>query len=157
MQVLGIDPGTHRIGWAVVEGTPSKQIPLKHGCLEFPKNTTKDVYLPKIFDFFSSLMEQHELEAVGLESLLFQKNVKTAISVAEARGVIELIASQHSLPVKSLAPNTIKSAIAGHGGASKSEVIRMVGLLCNIDSSKLIDDECDAIAIAMTTIIKKHS
>jgi len=153
MKVLGIDPGTHRIGWAIVEGTPNKQLAIEHGCLEFPPKTPSSIYLPKIYDFFTSLISKHDLDAVGMESLLFQKNVKTAISVAHARGVIELVTYQHHLTLHTIAPNTIKSAVAGHGGASKQEVIHMVGLLCNIDSSRLIDDECDAIAIAMTTII----
>jgi crossover junction endodeoxyribonuclease RuvC len=156
MKVLGIDPGTHRIGWAVVEGTPSKQVALSHGCLEFPSKTPSSVYLPKIFDFFTSLIDEHDLDSVGMESLLFQKNVKTAISVAEARGVIELVAHQHHLTVHTLAPNTIKSAVAGHGGASKADVTRMVGLLLSIDAAKLIDDECDALAVAMTTIITNY-
>mgnify|MGYP003969679747 FL=1 len=156
MKVLGIDPGTHRIGWAIVEGNPSKQTALKHGCLESPPKPPSSVYLPKIYDFLTSLMDEHDLDAVGIESLLFQKNVKTAISVAEARGVIELVGYQHHLPVHTLAPNTIKSAVAGHGGASKLDVIRMVGLLLNIDASKLIDDECDALAVGMTTIITNY-
>jgi len=156
MQVLGIDPGTHRIGWAIVEGKPNKQSAVAHGCLDIAPKTPADVYLPRIYALITKLIEDYSLSALGLESLRFQKNVKTAISVAEARGVMLLAAAQHQLSVVELAPNTIKSAVAGHGGAPKQDVERMVGLLLGVDTTKLLDDETDALAVAMTTIITYH-
>lgn len=153
MRVLGIDPGTHRVGWGVVEGTPSKQQLIASGCLESPKNTPSEIYLPKLHHKLLELIKKHDPQVLGIETLLFQKNVKTAISVAQARGVILLTAAEHGLPIVELAPNTIKSAIAGHGGAGKKEVSRMVGLLLNIKLEGRLDDELDALATAMTTII----
>lgn len=153
MKVLGIDPGTHRLGWAVVEGTPNKQQSLQHGCLDLPPGSTPSFYLPKIFRLVNRLISTHSPDVLGLETLLFQKNLKTAVTVAEARGVIELSAAQQSLSVVQLAPNTIKSCVAGHGGASKVELARMVGLLLETNVTNLLDDEVDALAIAMSTII----
>lgn len=153
MKVLGIDPGTHRLGWALVEGTPHNQRAVKHGCLDLPPKAARSLYLPRIHTLLATLLKAHAPAAVGLETLLFQTNVKTALTVAEARGVVELAAAQASVPVVELAPNTIKSCVAGHGGASKQEVAHMVGLLLREDVSTLVDDEVDALAIAMTTII----
>lgn len=157
-RVLGIDPGTHRIGWAVIEGSASKQSIVAHGCLNLAPGTPHDLYLPQIYELLNTLMSTHHPVVIGLESLLFQKNVKTALSVAEARGVIMLAAAQANIPVLELAPNTVKSAVAGHGGAAKTDVNRMVGLLLGVDTAKLLDDETDALAIALTTIItyKNH-
>jgi len=158
MRVLGIDPGTHRLGWAIIEGTASRPSSFKHGCLEIPANTPASTYLIQIHDFLCGLISHHDLDLMGIESIRFQKNVKTAISVAEARGVVLLVASQHALPVLELAPNTVKSTVAGHGGGGKQEVKRMVGLLLGTDTSRLLDDECDALAIALTAItITKHN
>lgn len=153
MKVLGIDPGTHRVGWAIVSGTPQKQTLIESGLLNSPAKSSPASYLTLIEQELTKVIATHSPTALGIETLLFQKNVKTAISVAEARGVILLVAAKHTLPVYELAPNTIKNAIAGHGGASKSEVMRMVRLLLGKALIGRLDDELDAIATAMTTII----
>ncbi|MCE7898394.1 MAG: crossover junction endodeoxyribonuclease RuvC [bacterium] len=151
--ILGIDPGTHRLGWGVVSGSPSKQSFIASGCIENKPGTTPDIYLPKIHQEISSIIAEYNPDLIGLESLLFQKNVKTAIPVAEARGVIRLIAGSHNLSVIESAPNTIKLSVAGSGSASKFEVIRMVGLLLGIKISQKRDDELDALAVAISTIV----
>lgn len=155
--VLGIDPGTHRLGWGVISGTPSKQHRVTSGCLESRPGTKSDVYLPYLYDNLVKIIIEHRPHYIGLETLLFQKNVKTAITVAEARGVILLVAAQHHIPVISLAPNSIKSAVGGSGNAAKQEVTRMVGLLLGVDVHQLIDDETDALAIAIATMVINHS
>ncbi len=154
---MGIDPGTHRVGWGVISGNSSKQTVVAQGCLEFPPGTPPTVYLPQIHSQLSKLITTHHPELLGLETLLFQTNVKTAISVAQARGVILLTAAQTHLPVIEIAPNTVKSAVAGTGSAGKLEVERMVRLLLGLGSAKLLDDTTDALAIALAALVThKH-
>ena len=153
LTILGIDPGTHRLGWGVISGSASKQSYIASGCLESPAHTRADVYLPKIYQEISEIISTYQPNIIGIESLLFQKNVSTAISVAEARGVIRLVAAQNNIPVVESAPNTIKLAVAGSGSAGKAEVTRMVGLLLGIEVSKKRDDELDALAVAISTIV----
>lgn len=151
--ILGIDPGTHRLGWGVISGSATKQSYIASGCLENAPHTTPDIYLPSIYREISGIITQYHPDAICIESLLFQKNVSTALSVAEARGVIRLLAAQNNIPVIESAPNTIKLAVAGIGSAGKNEVTRMVGLLLGIEVSKKRDDELDALAVAISTIV----
>ncbi len=151
--ILGIDPGTHRLGWGVISGSSSKQKYLASGCIENAPGATPDIYLPYIYDELSEIIKKYLPDILGIESLLFQKNVSTAITVAEARGVIRLIAAQNKIKVLELAPNTIKLAVAGSGSAGKDEVTRMVGLLLGVVAVGKRDDELDALAVAISTIV----
>lgn len=150
-RVLGIDPGTHRIGWGVVDGTPSRCNLVAYDCLEFPKNTGTAEYLLKIQAEIENLILKYHPDKIGIESLFVQKNLKTVTKVAEARGVILYTFAKHGLTWTELSPNTIKSSVAGAGNAGKQEVQRMVGLLLNIDTKKLLDDTTDALAVALAT------
>lgn len=152
MKVLGIDPGTHRIGWGVIDGTPSSHNALAFGCIELPKHTTLDIYLKNTYIKINEILNLHKPDLVGIESLFFQKNKKTAIMVAQSRGVIMLSLAQNSLPIKEFAPNTVKSAVAGNGAASKKDVLHMVSLLLDLDSDEMLDDTADALAVAITAI-----
>lgn len=150
-RVLGIDPGTHRIGWGIVDGAPHKPILVSCDCLEFPKNTGTSEYLLKIQSEIEGLILKYHPDKVGIEALFVQKNVKTAMTVAEARGVILYTFAKHGLVWTELSPNTIKSSVAGAGNAGKLEVERMVGLLLNINTKDLLDDTTDALAVALAT------
>jgi len=149
-RVLGIDPGTHRIGWGIIDGTPSKSLLVGCGCIELPKGTQTTEYLLKIHAEVESLILKYHPDKIGIEALFVQKNLKTVISVAQARGVILFDLAQHGLLWSEYSPNTIKSAVAGSGSAGKLEVERMVGLLLNIDTAQLLDDTTDALAVALT-------
>lgn len=154
-RVLGVDPGTHRVGWGIIEGTAAKQTTVGYGCIESKSGTDSSTYLPKIESVLQQLIDQYQPDLLGLETLLFQKNVKTAISVAEARGVILLTAAKNNLPVLELAPNSIKLAVAGSGSAGKLEVERMVGLLLGLDTKRLLDDTTDALASAIAALVTR--
>lgn len=148
-RVLGIDPGTHRLGWGIIDGTPSRPGLVGCDCLEFPKNTSAGEYLLKIQLEIESLLLKYHPEKIGIEALFVQKNLKTAIKVAEARGVILYTFAKLDYTWTELSPNTIKSAVAGAGNAGKPEVQRMVGLLLSLDTKKLLDDTTDALAVAL--------
>jgi crossover junction endodeoxyribonuclease RuvC len=150
-RTLGIDPGTHRLGWAIIDGTSSKPLFIACDCLELPRKTGPAEYLPKIQSTVEALIQKYKPERIGIEALFAQKNVTTAISVAEARGVILYTFAKLGYSWTELSPNTIKSAVTGAGNADKIDVERMVGLLLKIDTNKLLDDTTDALAIALAT------
>ena len=149
-RVLGIDPGTHRIGWGVVDGTPSRCNLVGCGCIELPKGTDTAQYLLKIQSEIENLLLKYTPDKIGIEALFVQKNLKTAMTVAEARGVILYTFAKQGLSWSEYSPNTIKSCVAGAGNAGKGEVERMVGLLLRLDTKKLLDDTTDALAVALT-------
>jgi crossover junction endodeoxyribonuclease RuvC len=150
-RVLGIDPGTHRLGWAVIEGSPHKPVLVACDCLEFSANTAPADYLPAIQTSVEELLLKYHPDKIGIEALFAQKNVKTAIQVAQARGVILYTFAKLGFAWSELSPNTIKAAVAGAGNAGKLEVQRMVGLLLKINTQKLLDDTTDALAVALAT------
>lgn len=150
-RVLGIDPGTHRIGWGIIDGTPHKPVLVTCDCIELPKNALTSEYLLKIQSEIENLIIKYKPERAGIEALFVQKNLKTAMSVAEARGVILFTFAKHGLSWTELSPNTIKSTVAGAGNAGKLEVEHMVGLLLKTNTKKLLDDTTDALAVAIAT------
>lgn len=150
-RVLGIDPGTHRLGWGIVDGDPSRSHLVGAGCIELPKGTSTAMYLLKIHSELENLLLKYSPSKIGIESLFVQKNLKTALTVAQAFGVILYTFAKHDLTWIELSPNTVKSAVAGTGNASKQEVQRMVGLLLKINTTNLLDDTTDALAVALAT------
>lgn len=150
-RVLGIDPGTHRIGWGIIEGSPSHPYLVSCDCLEFPPHTSTAQSLLQIQSAIERLILEFKPEQVGIEALFVQRNLKTAIKVAQARGVILYTLAKHGLAWVELSPNTIKSVVAGAGNAGKIEVKRMVGLLLKIKTTQLLDDTTDALAVALAT------
>ncbi|MEI6690780.1 MAG: crossover junction endodeoxyribonuclease RuvC [bacterium] len=150
MRILGIDPGTHRIGWGVIEKSGSQSTLIACGVIELPRFTVESIYLQELYSQLSNLLKLHHPDIVAIEKLFFQTNVKTAITVAEGRGVILLAVAQSNIPYVDYSPNTIKSAVAGDGAANKKAVIRMVSLILKCDTSTMLDDTCDALAVALT-------
>jgi len=144
--ILAIDPGYDRCGVAIVKaGRPSELI--ASFCIETNKKDTHEKRLLQVYKEVAAYIEQYTPTHIALETLFFSVNKKTAIKVAEARGVIVLIAGQHNLPLIELSPQEVKLAMAGVGNADKKQVQKMVELTLKIDISNKIDDEIDAIAL----------
>lgn len=152
MRVLGIDPGTHRIGWAIIEGDVTEQQALHYGCIELEPHTSSTIYLKTLHIELNKILEEFKPDKAGVEKIFFQNNKKTAITVAQSRGVILLALAEQNIPCIELSPNTIKSAVAGNGKATKQQVGTMVKILLNMKDSPLLDDTSDALATAITTI-----
>lgn len=155
--ILGIDPGTHRLGWGIISGTIQSPTLIDCGCFEVPPKTESAEYLVATRRFLLDLLKKYEISSVGIEKLFAQHNQKTVISVAESRGVVLLTLAEANIPVHEFSPNTIKSTVAGTGASTKTEVERMVRLLLKLGSVKLLDDTFDALAIALTTQILRKS
>ena len=144
--ILAIDPGYDRCGVAIVQaGRPSELI--DSYCIETNKKDLQEARLYQIYTEITALIEKYTPSHSALETLFFSVNKKTAIKVAESRGVIVLIAGQHHLPLIELSPQEVKLAMAGVGNADKKQVQKMVALTLKIDIAKKIDDEIDAIAL----------
>ena len=146
--ILGIDPGTNRIGYGVIRTVGRKTSYLASGLIEIKERYAPD-QLVRIYDGISSLIEEYSPDIIAVEKLFFSNNKKTAMTVAEARGVILLAAAKKGTVITELAPNEVKQITTGHGQADKKAVLKMVGLILGLSDFKPIDDTSDALAIAI--------
>lgn len=151
MKILGIDPGTIRIGYGIVDVQKRGVLRCEYfGLFDISQENALGNQLCSLAEQLKKLVEVHKPERVGVEKIFFKKNVSTAVSVAHARGVIlATIASFPGLELIEISPAEVKAAVTGNGTASKSEVAKMVRLLTKASKDVLIDDVSDAIAIAI--------
>lgn len=150
MKILGVDPGTGRLGWGIVSHEKGVDTFVDCGCFETKANSELPERLLKIYDFLENLIKMHRPEALAVESLFFEKNAKTAIDVAAARGVILLVGQQAGLAISQYTPLQVKSALTGYGKADKIQVEFMVGKILHLKEKIKPDDAADAVAIALT-------
>jgi crossover junction endodeoxyribonuclease RuvC len=149
--VLGIDPGTARLGYGLVERQGSALTMLDYGCLETVNDRPLEQRLLLIHEGLTDLIETHRPQAVGVERLFFNKNTRTAMAVGQARGVVLLTAAEHGLPVFEYGPHEVKLAVTGYGRAPKDQVQRMVQLVLSMTDVPRPDDAADALAVAVCT------
>jgi len=150
MIILGIDPGTARMGWGIVHKEGSDMIHIAHGCIVTSAKSNMADRLLKIHNELDIIINDYKPEVAAVEKLFFGRNVDTAIPVAQARGVILLTLRLHNLPICSYNPSKIKESVTGSGRASKHQVQTMVKLLLNLNELPKPDDAADGLAIAMT-------
>ena len=148
MRVLGIDPGFDRLGLAVLEGDPSKPTLIWSDCVT-PEKGAPEVRLAAVGKAVEAALKKHVPDVFAIETLFFSTNRKTALTVAEARGVILAAAGRAGVPVREFSPGQVKLAVTGHGNADKIAIARMLPLLLSLPSKKRLDDELDAIAVAL--------
>jgi crossover junction endodeoxyribonuclease RuvC len=149
--VLGIDPGTARLGYGVVDRQGSALTMRDYGCLETINDRPLEQRLLLIHAGLTDLIETHRPAAVGVERLFFNKNAQTAMAVGQARGVVLLTAAEHGLPVFEYGPHEVKLAVTGYGRAPKDQVQRMVQLVLSMAELPKPDDAADALAVAVCT------
>ncbi|MGB0925421.1 MAG: crossover junction endodeoxyribonuclease RuvC [Minisyncoccia bacterium] len=150
MKVIAIDPGYGRVGIAVLEKESNTEHVLFSECFSTEKSDDLNTRIFQVGNRINDLILEYKPKYMSIEALFFSKNTQTAMSVAEARGVIIYQALRNNIPVHEYTPNQIKVAVAGHGGANKRDIFYMVERLVKIDDRKRIDDELDAIAIGLT-------
>ena len=148
--VLGIDPGYAIVGWGLVEFNSNTFRPLRYGAVTTEPDMSFNRRLKIIYDDIDSIITAYKPDSVSIEKLYFQSNQKTAIMVAEARGVLLLCAENHNLPVFEYTPLQVKTAVTGYGKAKKPQVMEMTRRLLNLPSVPKPDDTADALAIAIT-------
>lgn len=146
---LGIDPGTARLGYAVVAERGSELTLLACGTLTTPPRQAMPQRLARIYEGLRDLIATNAPGEMAVEELFFAKNVTTAVAVGEARGVALLVAAQADLPVYEYKPMQVKQAVHGYGLADKKQVGEMVRVLLRLDAVPTPDDAADAAAIAI--------
>jgi crossover junction endodeoxyribonuclease RuvC len=149
MRVLGIDPGTAIMGFGIVEERGSELHALGYGALLTAAGEALPVRLLALYKGLQDLIGVHQPSAMAIESLFFNRNVRTALAVGHARGVALLAAAQAELPVVEYTPQQVKSAVVGYGGAAKDQVQKMVATLLGLREVPRPDDAADALAIAI--------
>jgi crossover junction endodeoxyribonuclease RuvC len=152
-KILGIDPGYGRMGVAVVDSNNRTPILLYSECFETSEKLPHPRRLALVAEKISELIQEFNPAYLGIESLLFSKNEKTALKVAEARGAILAEAAKKNVIVNELNPNTVKLAVTGYGRSDKKQIINMVEKLVKIEHKIKHDDEYDAIAIAIACAV----
>lgn len=149
MLILGIDPGYAIIGWGVIRFERGKYVPVDFGAITTNAGVPFNRRLEQIYDQLNELLDTHHPDAVAVEKLYFQNNQKTAIDVAQARGVIMLALQKHNVPVYEYTPLQVKSAVTGFGQAQKPQVMEMTKRLLRLKAVPKPDDTADALAIAI--------
>jgi crossover junction endodeoxyribonuclease RuvC len=150
MLVVGIDPGTATTGYGfLLEDDEGKISAVEFGVI----STSPDIPMPQrlleLYQKLKSLILLHRPESGAVEKLFFQKNVRTALSVGQARGVVLLTLAEGGIPISEYSPLEIKQAVTGYGGADKNQIQQMVRALLDLASIPQPDDAADALAIAI--------
>ncbi len=151
MKILGIDPGIGICGFGLIE-TKSRT---DAKALDFGVITTKiraplPSRLKELYESLQEVFESTKPDVVSVEKLFFSKNITTGIAVAEARGLVLLVAEQKGLPVFEYTPNEIKKTLTGYGSAKKGQIQEMVRVHLNLKDKPKPDDAADALAAAIT-------
>ena len=152
MRILGIDPGFERLGVAILEKSKGekKERVLFSECFRTPVKSDFSERLRLLGAEVKKIIKEYKPEVLAIETLFLNTNHKTAMRVAEARGVVIYEAAHAGLRIFEASPPQIKVATTGYGASDKAQIIKMVKMLVEIDKSKKSDDELDAIAIALT-------
>ncbi len=156
-RILGIDPGTGILGFGVVDcevGKPLRMV--TGGVISTPAHTPIEIRLEEIFNGLNEIISETKPDEVSIEKLFFTRNVTTAISVAQARGVAILAAQIKKIPIYEYTPNQIKQTLTGYGGADKKQMQEMVRTQLNLQQIPKPDDAADALAAAITNFYMKR-
>ena len=151
-RILGIDPGFGRMGFGCIETDRSGQIRvLDYGVITTSSQQTFSERLSDIAVDLRALLTLYKPHLVAMEQLYFAKNVTTGLRVAEARGVVRLLAAEQGVPIQEHSPSQIKKALTGHGGAKKQAMQQMIQRMLRLPSLPQPDDAADALAVAFIT------
>lgn len=150
MVILGIDPGIAIVGYGLIVSERGNFSLIDYGVIRTPKDESTPVRLAMIEEGLIKLIERYKPDCIAIEELFFANNVRTAITVAEARGVILLTAVKNCGKLYEYTPLQIKQAITGYGKADKLQVQTMVKMMLKLKAIPRPDDAADALAVALT-------
>ncbi len=149
MRVLGVDPGTARVGYGVVEEGATSLRAVTYGLVTTPSGVGLPERLQEIYQALRALLAETSPEALAAEELFFSRNARTALAVGQARGVVLLAAAHAGVPVFEYTPLQVKQAVVGYGKAPKEQVQEMVRVLLGLPEAPKPDDVADALAVAI--------
>lgn len=155
MTILGIDPGTATTGFGVIKYSSKKKGKKKFrflecGVINTDPNLPPEKRLRKLYLEILRLIKKWQPKIIAIENVYFFKNLKTAMPISQAKGVILLAAAQKKIPVREITPLQLKTTIAGYGRAEKKQIQRMVKVLLDLKEIPKIDDAADALGIAIS-------
>lgn len=148
-RLLGLDPGFARTGFAILDSDRGRLKAIDYGCWETKKNEPFSQRLVFLAKKLRAAIKKFKPDLVAVEEIFFFKNLKTAIQVAQARGVLLLAAAEAGLPLVELTPLQVKQSLSGYGRADKQQVQKMVQLILKLKEKPKPDDAADALAIAI--------
>lgn len=149
MKILGIDPGTGITGFGVIEPVGQSYRLHDAGVIRTPAKQADEIRLQTIYENVTELIAEHRPKIMSIEKLFFARNVTTAMSVSQARGVVLLAGQQKGLDIFEYTPLQIKQAVTGYGKADKSQIQEMVKTILKLKEKPKPDDCADAIAAAI--------
>lgn len=147
--MIGLDPGAANTGFGVVRTSGSRMVALDGGVIETQPDEASEDRLAQIYTSLCELLDWHEPKAMALEDLFFGRNVSSAVSVGQARGVALLAASRRGIPCFDYTPQAVKMGVCGSGAAGKDQVQRMVASLLGLPEPPTPDHTADAFAVAI--------
>ena len=149
MRIIGIDPGTGILGFGVIDAENGKTKLVTAGVIRTPTHTPLPERLEEIYNGLTEIIAETKPDVMAIEKLFFSRNITTAISVAQARGVAMLTGRQAKLRIEEYTPNEIKQSITGYGAAKKPQVQEMVRVQLGLSEVPKPDDCADALAAAI--------
>jgi crossover junction endodeoxyribonuclease RuvC len=148
MIILGIDPGTATTGYGLIK-TDEKGHCLDYGCIVTDPSETPEKRLKKIYEGVSKLIRLYKPDILSVEKIYFFKNLKTALPVSQAKGVILLAAARKNIKICEFTPLQVKIAVTGFGRAEKKQIQKMVKIMLRLKELPRPDDAADALAVAI--------
>ena len=149
MRILGIDPGFAITGYSIIDYQGNKFKLIDSGAITTKAGVSFPLRLTKIYDEITQIINTYKPDAISVEELFFNNNVKTAINVAQARGIILVVGCQNNIPTFEYTPLQVKQAVVGYGRADKIQVQKMVKTILKVDTLPKLDDITDSMAIAI--------
>ncbi len=149
MIIVGIDPGYAIVGVGIVKYSSNKLTIIEYGAITTRSHTKTTQRLQIIYEKINEVFDMYKPDAVAIEELFFNNNAKTAIAVAQARGVLLTAAANKGIPVYEYTPLQIKQAVTGYGRADKQQMQQMVKMLLNLNAIPQPDDAADALAVGI--------
>ena len=154
MRILGIDPGFAITGFSVIDYEGNKFKLITSGAILTEAHTSFPLRLEQIYNQLNQIITEYKPDAMAIEELFFNNNAKTAINVAQARGVILVTAKLNKVPIYEYTPLQVKQAVVGYGRADKMQVQRMVKMILNEENLPKLDDTTDSMAMAIKCCLK---
>lgn len=155
MKILGIDPGTASTGYGIIKVQRGTFHLVTYGCIRTSKFLRPPERLAEIYRDLQKIFKTYRPQIVAVESVYFYKNIKTAIAVAQSRGVVLLATQQTKIPLLELSPLQIKNSLTGYGKADKKQVQYMVKKILSLKTAPKPDDAADALALAICAAGRK--
>lgn len=150
MRILGLDPGTATTGYGIIDVDDGRFTLVTYGVITTPAHDKLPLRLQTIYNALNDLIDTYQPDSAGIEEVFFGRNITTALSVGQARGVLLLALANAGVPIGEYSPPKIKDAVTGYGKADKAQVQLMVRHLLDLDETPRPDDAADGLAVAIT-------